>query len=103
SLYVSGILTTGSLMPTWCTWWTGDMLGVLLIAPLLLTWATRRSVRLQAAGAGETILVVGSLVLVASIVFGEFLGPFDKSSIAYLVFPPLIWTALRFGPRGAAT
>lgn len=102
SLMRAGILSSGSFMATWVTWWIGDVLGVLIVAPMLLTLATRRSVRLQTAGPVETALSVLSLAIVAATVFGDLFGPIDKSSIAYVVFPPLIWISLRFGPRGAA-
>src|SRR5437764_10916674 len=36
-LALSGTVPTGSFLPTWTVWWTGDAMGVLLVAPLLLS------------------------------------------------------------------
>src|SRR5207237_6508452 len=36
-LALSGTVPTGSFLPTWAVWWTGDAMGVLLVAPLLLS------------------------------------------------------------------
>ncbi|MDP9331209.1 MAG: EAL domain-containing protein [Actinomycetota bacterium] len=83
---------------TWWVWWAGDAMGVLAVAPFLLSL---RSVRfntrvrwrraLEAAGLFTSIGILTHLV---------FLSPLQ---IEYLVFPLLIWAGWRFGQRGAAS
>src|SRR5919107_4130938 len=77
------------------TWTLSDASGVLVVAPVLLTWATTgfRGVR-------RRHLLEAAVALVALVVLVE-LPP--QRDVPYIVFPVLLWTALRFGPRGAAT
>ncbi|HYU33785.1 MAG TPA: CHASE domain-containing protein [Thermoanaerobaculia bacterium] len=42
TLYFSGHLGPGNLLFSWGTWWAGDTIGTLLIAPLVLLWAEDR-------------------------------------------------------------
>jgi len=97
SLSWSGQSTTAQHPQLWLVWWSGDALGVLTLAPLILTWAAG-PVRLDAlrARAVETALLV--LVLGAALRV-LFVTPLPY---VYLVFPVGAWAALRFGPRGAA-
>ncbi len=98
SLLLSGALRPGAFWSTWSVWWTGDAMGVLVVAPFLLSLRSRRRGassslhRLVEAG----ILYVG-LVLVADLLFHSALH------IQYLVFPFLWWAAWRFRQRGAAS
>jgi PAS domain S-box-containing protein len=97
---VLAVLSSGGGFPSgtaWLAWASGDAIGILLVTPLILTWSTglgsRPSVaRAIEAGALATFLVASSLVL-----FGA------EVSYVYTIFPVVIWAALRFGPRGAAT
>src|SRR5919107_1378100 len=77
------------------TWALSDASGVLVVAPVLLTWATTgfRGVR-------RRHLLEAAVALVALLVLVELPSQRD---VPYIVFPVLLWTALRFGPRGAAT
>jgi signal transduction histidine kinase len=77
------------------TWTLSDASGILVVAPLVLTWATTglRGVR-------RRDVAEGAIALVVLIVLAE-LPP--QRDVPYIVFPVLLWTALRFGPRGAAT
>ncbi len=85
----------------WLTWWLGDAAGALVIAPLLVVWATpaqpparRHPVEILVSGAAA--------VLVAAVVFGgavKFGAP--HSPLAFVCLGPLVWVAYRFGPRGA--
>ncbi len=47
TLLVSGILSPSDIPFTWWTWWVGDTIGVLTIAPVVCAWVGRRSERLR--------------------------------------------------------
>jgi PAS domain S-box-containing protein len=84
----------------WTTWWLGDAVSNIIVAPLIVLSATQplrlnRMRALEAAG----LLVITTLV--AFLAFGAVTS--RNHPIAYLAVPPLIWAAFRFGPRGAAT
>src|SRR5205807_2757274 len=40
-LALSGAIPASSVWPTWAVWWTGDAMGVLLVAPFLLSLRPR--------------------------------------------------------------
>jgi signal transduction histidine kinase len=77
------------------TWSLADALGVLVVAPALLTWASTglRGIRRRDVVEGVVGLVV--LVVLAEVA--------PQRDVPYIVFPVLLWAALRLGPRGAAT
>ena len=68
--------------------------GVLVVAPVILTWAT---VGLR--GIRRREVVEGTIALVVLVALAE-LPP--QREVPYIVFPVLLWSALRFGPRGAS-
>lgn len=85
----------------WFTWWLGDLVGIITLAPFLLIWFARPlpkiSLRQFLEGAGISII----LVLLATLIFEE---PFTKGIRLYPVFafPPVLWMAYRFRRRGAS-
>jgi len=97
SLWLSGAVPSTSLGPLWFVWWSGDAIGVLVVAPVLLTWMTSPRVRETF---GRAIEALALLLILVALTAGLFLSPF---SYVYAVFPFVSWAALRFGPRGAAT
>jgi PAS domain S-box-containing protein len=78
-------------------WWSGDTLGVLVVAPLLLTWLGRPVPRLGRRRGVEAAVLVAALAGLGSVLLR------GRESYVYAVFPLVGWAALRFGPRGAAT
>ena len=86
---------------TWIAWWLGDAIGDLLAAPLILVWVGWQP-RLRTARLGEAVALTAVIVLAAFLVFGAERG-YEGVARAreYMLFPPLIWAALRFGTRGA--
>lgn len=91
TLVIAGALPAEDFLPTASVWWTGDAMGVLAIAPLLLVvrgYAWRRRVRparwVEAAALLVTTTTVTFLVMRTSV------------HLLFLVFPLLIWAALRF-------
>ena len=97
---VAGRLHVTSDAPVlWSVWWLGDALGGLIIAPLILVWAKSER-RSRAHGSPlEPVLVFLGVIAAAGLVFS--LPP--NYSAAYLVYPFLIWAALRLGPAYTTT
>jgi PAS domain S-box-containing protein len=90
----------------WYAWWIADVLGVLLVAPVILTWSavglpTFKAVRAhQIAGA---IFLFAAMTLAAAFVFGAESKPTSMLvPLPYLTLPFLLWVAMRFGPPGAS-
>ena len=94
ALRLGGVISTSELDDVYRTWTLGDASGVLVVAPAVLTWAAGglRGIRRRDLAEGGALLVV--LLVLAE------LAP--QRDVPYLVFPAMLWAALRLGPRGAA-
>ncbi len=104
SLYSAGLVQQPKLAETWRTWWVGDAIGALLVAPAILVWAKRPRVhpsarRLAEAAALTLGMFVASLLLFIAPITSVG-GPLSQ---AYVFFPLLMWAVIRFGQRGSVT
>ncbi len=105
SLFLGGIVQAARLPATWQAWWLGDALGALVVAPLLLAWGEPRRAdgsrsprRVEAAALGLCLVATSSFVFLGR--GSNQLAPLRQ---AYLVYLPLMWAALRFGPRSVTS
>jgi signal transduction histidine kinase len=104
TLLALGKLDADTFGGAWWTWWTGNALGVVTLTPFLLTWSVpplpsvERSRRVEV-----TVFVTVAMLATWHALFGPFPRIPGSPPAAYLLFPFLIWTALRFGPRATAT
>ena len=87
----------GDLPSAWRVWWLGDMGGDLLVAPFLLVLAAGARPLLRRAQIAEAAAMLSLLVAVSLVVFSV------DDPIVYLLFPPIIWAALRFRQIGATS
>jgi signal transduction histidine kinase len=95
ALRLGDVIAADELGNVFRTWTLGDAAGVLVVAPVLLTWASS-----GLRGFDRRKVLEGVAVLVALVVLAT-LPP--QRDVPYIVFPVLLWAAVRFGPRGAAT
>jgi PAS domain S-box-containing protein len=97
TLWVSGNLS-GSYGSEWFLWWSGDAMGILVVAPLLLFWLSTPLCRPARAELVEALTLLGLITAVSWFVFlhGYWRYP-------HLLFPLLVWASLRFAQRGAVT
>jgi signal transduction histidine kinase len=95
ALRLGDVISAEELGRVFRTWSLGDVSGVLVVAPAVLTWASTglRGIRRRDVVEGVVGLVV--LVVLAEVA--------PQRDVPYIVFPVLLWAALRLGPRGAAT
>jgi diguanylate cyclase (GGDEF)-like protein len=104
SLALGGYAPWSHYGAIWSTWWLGDAVGDILVAPFLLLWISNFRVRFTWRECGELVALMGCLVLTGQIVFcGLFFSGPRNYPIEYLCTPFLIWAGLRFGQREAAT
>lgn len=100
SLYFGNMLEITNALPTWTAWWTGNLLSDLIVVPFILLWNTpiqlRRPTVLRTL---EAIAVMILLFLSCLFLFTDALN----TRRTYIIFPPLIWIALRFGQRATIT
>ncbi|HJW90408.1 MAG TPA: MASE1 domain-containing protein [Anaerolineales bacterium] len=104
TLMATGFARWEGIATIWLTWWIGNLLGALVITPLLLVWSTPSPVGMSWRRYLEGAVVWGLLALVTWYVFSNLppTGTFHQGLI-YTIFPFVIWAALRLGQRGAAT
>ncbi len=97
-----GIQPWASLGPTWLIYYLGDATGILLAAPLLLSlgeWAHLRPTRRIL----EFLVLLLLLAATCLVLFGERLNLAARHNVlALMVFPFVLWAAIRFGISGAA-
>ncbi len=89
----------------WQVWWLGGALGVVVVAPVILSWANRPRIgRISKARMAELILL-GVLILFAGVwVLGAPSKPLHSIlDFPFVTFPLLIWATLRFDTRVVTT
>jgi hypothetical protein len=97
SLWLSGILPDTQVRVGWAIWWFGDAAGMLTVAPLLLLASTVRHWRRPEPGR-----VLEAAALAATLVLIVQAGLTERVARPFLVFPALVWAAVRFRQAGAA-
>jgi signal transduction histidine kinase len=103
-LALGGQIRWSDCANVWWVWWLGDAMGVLLVAPFLLTWLSKGGASHGREKLFELGLLLVSVWLVSAEAFSSDLLGLTLSAypLEYAVFPFVIWAAIRFGPRETA-
>ncbi|MEA2646775.1 MAG: hypothetical protein QOE92_1858 [Chloroflexota bacterium] len=96
-LVLSGAVPASEFWPTWTVWWAGDAMGVLLVAPFLLSLRRRPSLQDLSLRRGvELFLLIAATGLLSYVLFQ------NTFRLEYLVLPLVMVVAWRFRLQGAA-
>ncbi|HTL87050.1 MAG TPA: SpoIIE family protein phosphatase [Acidimicrobiia bacterium] len=95
ALYGAGEVTRHNLAGAWSVWWTGDAMGVLIVAPFLWSfWGTPART-----GRRRMLEIVGC----SGVLLGTCAMAFVPSTpVLFIVVPVVAFVSWRFGQRGAA-
>ncbi|WP_406135556.1 MASE1 domain-containing protein [Streptomyces sp. NBC_01089] len=95
TLAVTGELPLRDFWAVWSAYWAGDAMGVLIVTPVLLVLARFRLPRAADRWLEGTALAVAAVVV-------SLVATRSTLTLLFLVFPLLIWAALRFELAGSA-
>ncbi len=89
--YCSAAGNWSSFRELWLTWWLGDAAGILIVSPIIIMIKKRVTGTVPGSGLSEAAVVFFILTASSVIVFR------NSYQLAYVVIPPMLWIALRFG------
>jgi diguanylate cyclase (GGDEF)-like protein len=92
-------LSWAELFRNWWTWWQGDVTGMIIVAPLVLSWSAPQAApwprpkKLELAGFAALLLIA------AAAISSDDATRFAPFSLTFVALPFIIWAAFRFGQR----
>ena len=97
TLWLGRFAFAGHLGSIWLTWWLGNAVSAVMVAPLLLIWGTEGIPRFTRNEILEAFALMLMIIATGSVVFSS-----SNLPIGYLALLPLLWAAFRFRQRGTA-
>ena len=104
SLATAGYIERTNFANAWVTWWLGDVTGALVIAPVIVLWASSHYHAFNRNESLETVGVLATAAAVGLIAFSPLIEQTpSRDPLGFLAILPMLWAALRRGPRDTAT
>ncbi|MDD2800529.1 MAG: EAL domain-containing protein, partial [Methylococcales bacterium] len=100
-LLVAGGIHSSSYLPAFRDWWMGDMLGIILVTPLILVWRIPPINWLKPVKLFEFFLLLTLTFVAGQIIFmGWLQNLLAPVTYDYWLFLVITWAAVRFGLHG---
>ncbi|MBD2665457.1 putative Histidine kinase [Richelia sinica FACHB-800] len=91
---LGGFIPWSNYLGVFWNWWIGDGVGILVFAPLVLAWGRpQRDAQIKSWLSWEVLIDVVSLTVIT------YLACIHNQPVEYLLLPPLLWSAFRFGAK----
>jgi PAS domain S-box-containing protein len=102
SLSMTGSYSWSEYYSHWWLWWFGDGMGALVVGSFVLSWTAQIRTSQYLREWPDLALLALLIVLISVLIFSpnSFWAEIFPPSI--VVFPLVIWAALRLGPSGAS-
>jgi PAS domain S-box-containing protein len=101
ALFFSGYIAADAIWLNLSHWWQGNVLGVVLVAPLILVWRELPAKDFSNVNMIRLFCCYGLAFLVGQVVFfGWFDQVFEDFPQAFWMFIFLSWSAVKFGRHG---
>ncbi len=102
SLCLGGVQPWTAYKFLWSLWWLGDAGGALIVAPMLLVWGSKPLKLPEPGVICEALILTTLLIRICAGIFYEswIIEGIKGETFIYVVFPFIIWAALRFEQHG---
>lgn len=91
------------LQGIWVKWWFGDLLGYIIVTPMILSWANWKSRSWPRFSPFDlAALTLTFCATCATLLFGWY-EKIGQNIGLYVLFPILVWATVRYGRIGATT
>ena len=101
SLCLSHLRPWSEFRNLWWPFWSGDAIATLVVSPVIFTWTAQVRQGWQVRRLGEAAVLTGILILLSVVVF-RTAAPGEGTPLHYLIFPVIIWSAIRLGQHSTA-
>jgi signal transduction histidine kinase/integral membrane sensor domain MASE1 len=103
SLAIAGYAEWANFANIWLTWWLGNMIGALVVTPVVVLWALSDARAFSRTELTKSAGVIALAVAVGFIAFSPYVQIVaTPGALSFLAVLPLLWAALRRGPRDTA-
>jgi integral membrane sensor domain MASE1 len=96
ALYYQGSVSTDEFLTGFVTWWVGNLVGILLFTPFILSFREPITKQFKKGHMLEVIFFSVAVLIVFVLLKQESLRYPVQQSIPFLVLPMLLWLAFRF-------
>ena len=102
TLLLTGADIQAVIWTVWYTWWIGDFMGALVIAPLFLVWHANWPFSGERRKYVEAVVIALIILMVTGYVFlMQPASGVTHEALIYVIFPFVIYSALRLKQLGA--
>ncbi len=95
SMTVMSLVSRPEFLSNWWTWWQGDVTGIIIVTPLILSWCLRRRATWSRQKKLEAVCFGSLLLIVTLLVFRDSTGFLSPFSLTFTILPFMIWAAFR--------
>jgi diguanylate cyclase (GGDEF)-like protein len=92
-------LSWGEMLRNWWTWWQGDVSGIIIVTPLILSWSSYRTPAWPPQKSLERVCFAALLILAVFTISRDDATHFAPFSLTFVTLPFIIWAAFRFDQR----
>jgi signal transduction histidine kinase len=103
SLNINGIVLISDFTKAWFSWWIGNVVGILLFTPFILSITRKKSFHFDSSKLVEVVIFAACLVAMFFLVRMEGFTDTLIRALPFLLIPFLLWMAFRFELLAAIT
>ncbi len=95
-LFFNSVIQPGEILKTGISWWVGNVVGILLFTPFILSVAKGIKLKFSAEKILEVSLFIAGTIGIVFLLQVEYFSTTIQRSLPFLILPFFLWLAFRF-------